>query len=133
MFVRFRKQGDRLQASLMETTRVAGKVRSEHIASLGSVDAGLSRRERVAFWQKLPDQIAWLGNRVLPDEHETIQDALRARIPISADEVLYELAAVEDEKVAKDQRFWEGGCGRLGANTSSVTNARSGRPRRRSP
>jgi hypothetical protein len=41
MFVRFQQQG-RLQPSLMQTRRVDGKVRSEHIASLGSVDADVS-------------------------------------------------------------------------------------------
>jgi hypothetical protein len=55
MFVRFRHQGRRLQPSLMQTRRVDGKVRSEHIASLGSVDVDVSVRERLAFWA----QAAW--------------------------------------------------------------------------
>jgi hypothetical protein len=37
MFVRFR-QARRLQVSLIETRRVAGKVQHEHVASLGAVD-----------------------------------------------------------------------------------------------
>jgi hypothetical protein len=68
MFVRFRQQGRRLQASLMQTRRVAGTMRSEHIASLGSVDAEVSVRERLAFWAKLPQRLARLGNRVGPAE-----------------------------------------------------------------
>jgi hypothetical protein len=38
MFVRFRETGRRLQCSLIETRRVDGKVRHEHIASLGSIE-----------------------------------------------------------------------------------------------
>jgi hypothetical protein len=56
MFVRFRQQGRRLQPSLMQTRRVAGKICNEHIASLGSVDADVSVRERLAFWAKLPNR-----------------------------------------------------------------------------
>jgi len=51
MFVRFRaKQRQlqcRLQCSLIETRRVGGKVRHEHIAQLGSVAAGPSVADRV--------------------------------------------------------------------------------------
>jgi hypothetical protein len=68
MFVRFRQQGRRLQASLMQTQRVSGKMQSEHIASLGSVDAEVSVRERLAFWAKLPERLARLANRVGPDD-----------------------------------------------------------------
>jgi hypothetical protein len=82
MFVRFRQQGNRLQASLMQTKRAAGKMLTEHIASLGSVDADVSIRERLAFWSKLPERLARLGNRVGPDEHGKIYGALHARIPM---------------------------------------------------
>ena len=68
MFVRFRQQGRRLQASLMQTWRVSEKMQSEHIASLGSVDAEASVRQRLAFWAKLPERLARLGNRVGPDD-----------------------------------------------------------------
>ena len=44
MFVRFRQQGSRLQSSLTQTRRIAGKMHTEHIASLGSVDADVSIR-----------------------------------------------------------------------------------------
>jgi hypothetical protein len=82
MFVRFRHQGRRLQPSLMQTRRVDGKVRSEHIASLGSVDADLSLRERLAFWAKLPGRLDRLGNRVAAAEHGKIYGVLHARIPM---------------------------------------------------
>jgi hypothetical protein len=81
MFVRFRHQGRRLQPSLMQTRRVDGKVRSEHIASLGSVDADVSVRERIAFWAKLPGRLDRLGNRVAAAEHGKIYGALHAREP----------------------------------------------------
>jgi len=87
MFVRFRQQGNRLQASLMQTRRVAGKMHTEHIASLGSVDADVSIRERLAFWSKLPARLAHLGNRVGSDEHGKIYGALHTRIPmVTADD-----------------------------------------------
>lgn len=47
MFVRFRLQGNRLQASLAQSRRAGGKVRAEHIGALGSVDAGVSVRARL--------------------------------------------------------------------------------------
>jgi len=78
MFVRFRRQGRPLQASLIETRRVAGKVTAEHVGALGSVDADLSVRERLAFWSKLPQRLASLGNRVGPDQHEAqMSEAMR--------------------------------------------------------
>jgi hypothetical protein len=49
MFVRFRRQGRRLNVSLIETRRVAGKVVTEHVGALGSVDAAVSTRERPPF------------------------------------------------------------------------------------
>jgi hypothetical protein len=37
MFTRFRQAGHRLQVSLVETRRADGRVRHEHVASLGSI------------------------------------------------------------------------------------------------
>jgi hypothetical protein len=104
MFVRFRKQGRRLQASLMLTRRVAGKMHTEHIASLGSVDAEVSVRERLAFWAKLPERLARLGNRVGPEEHAKIYGALHAHIPMVTAE---EQRAVQGENAMRDERFWD--------------------------
>lgn len=61
--------------------RVAGRVNSEHIAGLGTVDADVSVRDRIAFWAKLPERPARLGNRVGADDHAKIYGALHARIP----------------------------------------------------
>ena len=87
----------------MQTRRVSGKICNEHIASLGSVDADVSVRERLAFWAKLPERLARLGNRVHPNEHAKIYGALHARIPmVPADEQ----RAIQEENAEDDERFW---------------------------
>jgi hypothetical protein len=45
-------------------------------ASLGSVDAEVSVRERLAFWAKLPERLARLGNRIGPDDQAKVHAAL---------------------------------------------------------
>jgi hypothetical protein len=52
MFVRFRQSGRRLQLSLVETQRFGGKVRHEHVASLGSIIVPPSVVDRIAFWAR---------------------------------------------------------------------------------
>jgi hypothetical protein len=104
VFVRFRQQGRRLQASLVDTRRVAGKMQSEHIAGLGTVDADVSVRERIAFWAKLPERLARLGNRVGPDAHAKIYGALHARIPMVTPD---EQRALQDENAEAGERFWD--------------------------
>src|ERR1700739_4814626 len=104
MFVRFRQQSRRLQPSLMQTRRVAGKLGSEHVASLGSVDAEVSVRERLAFWAKLPERLARLGHRVGPDDHAKIYGALHARIPMVTPD---EQRAIQQENARNDERFWD--------------------------
>jgi hypothetical protein len=71
MFVRFRRRANRLQASLIETHRVGGKIVAEHIGALGSVDTAVSVRGRFAFWAKLPRRLTSLGNRA-PRKRETL-------------------------------------------------------------
>jgi len=104
MFVRFRRQGNRLQPSLMQTRRVSGKICNEHIASLGSVDADVSVRERLVFWAKLPERLARLGNRVGSDDHAKIYGALHARIPMVTPD---EQRAIQEENAKDDERFWD--------------------------
>jgi hypothetical protein len=103
MFVRFRLQGNRLQASLVQNRRLGGKVRTEHVGALGSVDAEVSVRARLAFWTKLHDRLAALGNRVSQDEHPKVYGALQARIPMVT---VGEIRAVQDESFKADERFW---------------------------
>jgi hypothetical protein len=104
IFVRFRLQGNRLQASLAQSRRAAGKVQAEHIGALGSVDASVSVRSRLAFWAKLPQRLAALGNRLGSDEHPKIYAALHGRIPMVTAE---EQRAVQEENFKDDERFWD--------------------------
>jgi hypothetical protein len=104
MFVRFRKQGRRLGVSLMQTRRVAGKVQSEHVASLGSVDDPPSVRERFAFWAALPDRLARLGNRLGASEQPKIYEALHARIPMATPD---DQRAIQEENAQDDEQFWD--------------------------
>jgi hypothetical protein len=104
MFVRFRVQYRRLQASLVESKRRDGKMVAEHIGGLGSVDSDLSVRERLTFWAKLPARLAKLGNRVGPDDHAKIYGALHARIPMVTPD---EQRALQEENAKGDERFWE--------------------------
>ena len=104
MFIRFRRQANRLQASLVQSRRASGRVHAEHIGALGSVDADVSLRSRVAFWAKIHDRLAALGNRVGADEHPKILGALNTRIPmVTPDEV----HAVQEESFKDDERFWD--------------------------
>ena len=77
----------------MHTRRVAGKMQSEHIASLGTVAADVSVRERLAFWAELPARLARLGNRVGVEDHAKIYGALHARIPMVTPEEQRDLQA----------------------------------------
>ncbi len=120
MFVRFRQQGARLQASLMQTRRASGTIRGEDIASLGSVDADVSVRERLAFWVKLPERLARLGNRVGAEEHAKTYAAPHARIPTVTPE---EQRAIQEENAKDDERFWGMGRKEL-SNASNASNAR---------
>jgi hypothetical protein len=88
----------------MHNRRVAGKMHSEHIAGLGTVDAGVSVRERLAFWAELPARLARLGNRVGFEDHAKIYRALHARIPMVTPD---EQRAVQEENAKDDERFWD--------------------------
>jgi hypothetical protein len=61
MFVRFRQSRLRLQVSLVETRRIGGRVQSEHVASLGSVEMPQTIEARVVFWQRLHERLAKLS------------------------------------------------------------------------
>ena len=104
----------------MQTRRASGKIRGEHIASLGSVDADASVRERLAFWVKLPERLARLGNRVGAEEHAKTYAAPHARIPMVTPE---EQRAIQEENAKDDERFWGMGRKEL-SNASNASNAR---------
>jgi hypothetical protein len=103
MFVRFRKQGHRLGVSLMQTRRVDGKVQSEHVASLGSVDDPPSVRERFAFWAALPDRLDRLGNRLAARDQPKIYEVVHARIPMATPD---DQRTIQEENAKDDERFW---------------------------
>jgi hypothetical protein len=87
----------------MQTRRVAAKMQNEHIASLGSVDADVSVRERLAFWIEIEKRLARLGNRVGPNDRDKIIAALGARIPFLTPD---DLRAVQEENAKDAERFW---------------------------
>jgi hypothetical protein len=89
----------------MQTRRMAGKMQSEHIASLGTVDAEVSVRERLTFWIEIEERLARLGNRVGPDDRDRIIAALGARIPFLTPD---DLRAVQEENAKDDERIWTG-------------------------
>jgi hypothetical protein len=87
MFVRFRLTKTRLQASLIETRRVGGKVRHEHVASLGTIEASPTTLDRIEFWPALHQRLAKLSNRIDAETHHKILAQIHARIPmVTADE-----------------------------------------------
>jgi uncharacterized protein (DUF885 family) len=104
MFVRFRQTARRLQASLIETRRQGGKVRHEHVASLGAVPLAPSAVDRIALWTKLHQRLDALSNRIDAAQRGAILTAIHARIPMpTADDQ----QAVQLERAREDARFWQ--------------------------
>jgi hypothetical protein len=110
MFVRFRRQRRRVNVSLVENRRVAkdrvakDRVVAEHVGALGSVDADVSVRERLAFWAKLPQRLDKLGNRVGSDQHPRIYAAVAARIPMVTPD---EQRALQEQYFADEAQICE--------------------------
>jgi hypothetical protein len=103
MFVRSRQSRNRLQLSLVETRRQAGKVVHEHVASLGSIIVPPAVSDRAAFWQKLHERLAKLSNRIDSETQGKILGAVHARIPMVTIE---EIRAAQLENAQADERFW---------------------------
>jgi hypothetical protein len=104
MFVRFRQSGHRLQTSLIENRRVDGKVRHEHIASLGSITLPPSVADRITFWQRLHGRLAKLSNRVTTEDQGKVLGAVHAKVPmVTADEQ----RALQLENAKADAQFWD--------------------------
>jgi hypothetical protein len=105
MFVRFRQNCHRLQCSVVETRRVAGKVRHEHVGALGAIEVPPSVADRVAFWAGLHPRLFKLSNRVNGETQAKILGAVHARIPMpTADEQ----RQLQRENAESDERFWSG-------------------------
>jgi hypothetical protein len=87
MFVRFRETPYRLAMSLVETRRENGKVRHEHVASLGSIETPLSVAVRIEFWRGLHERLAQLSNRLDGETRSKVMGAVHARVPmVTSDE-----------------------------------------------
>ena len=100
MFVRFRQTAYRLQVSLVETRRIEGKVKHEHVASLGSIPDPPSTAERLAFWQKLHERLARLSNRV---DAAKVLGEVHERIPMVTPG---EQRALQLYNAKADEKFW---------------------------
>lgn len=103
MFIRFRQNESHLQVSLVETRRIAGKVRHEHVASFGSVEWPPSVEARIAFWQRLHERLAKLSNRVDATAQAKVLGTIHARIPIVT---LDEQRALQLRNAEADEHFW---------------------------
>jgi hypothetical protein len=91
---------------LAETRRIEGRVRQEHIAQLGSVEAPSSSvRSRIAFWYGLHERLARLSNRINPTLRAKILGGVNARIPMVT---LDEMQAAKLEGAEADGEFWSG-------------------------
>jgi hypothetical protein len=105
MFVRFRETPYRLQVSLVETRRVDGKVRHQHVASLGSVPIDADISDRLTFWAALHQRLARLSNRISTDDHHKVLAAIHERVPmVMADEQ----RALQRENAERDLNVWSG-------------------------
>jgi hypothetical protein len=102
MFARFRQTPSRLQVSLVEGRRIGGKVRHEHIASLGSIPIPAAAADRIAFWGVAGDRLERLANRI-GSEKEKIISAIHARIPLFDGE---DIRSVQRENAEADEKLW---------------------------
>jgi hypothetical protein len=82
MLVHFRETPYGLAMSLVETRRESGKVRHEHVASLGSIETPLSVAARIEFWRGLQERLAQLSNRLDAETRGKIMGAVHARVPM---------------------------------------------------
>jgi len=82
MFVHFRETPYGLAMSLVETRRENGKVRHEHVASLGSIETPPSVAARIEFWRELDERLAQLSNRLDAETRGKVTGAVHARVPM---------------------------------------------------
>jgi len=82
MFVHFRETPYGLAMSLVETRRENGKVRHEHVASLGSIETPLSVAARIEFWRGLHERLDQLSNRLDAETRGKVIGAVHARVPM---------------------------------------------------
>ena len=80
MFVHFRETPYGLAMSLVETGRENGKVRHEHVASLGSIETPPSVAARIEFWRELHERLAQLSNRLDTETRGKVMGAVHDRV-----------------------------------------------------
>jgi hypothetical protein len=86
----------------VHTVRSNGRVRQEHVASLGSIELPLSVAGRLAFWKRLHERLHKLSNRVEP---AMILGAVHERVPMVTPD---EQRALQLENAEADAKLWEG-------------------------
>jgi hypothetical protein len=82
MFVHFRETPYGLAMSLVETRRENGKVRHEHVASLGSIETPPSVAARTEFWRGFQDRLAQLSSRLDAETRGKVIGAVHSRVPM---------------------------------------------------
>jgi hypothetical protein len=105
MFIRFRSSSHRLQASIVETRRLDGKVRHEHIAGLGSIEIPPTVALRIAFWKGLHQRLGRLSNRIDAETQARLLGAIHERVPMVTSD---EQRALQRKNLEADERFWDG-------------------------
>jgi hypothetical protein len=103
MFVRFRPTERRLQVSVVETRRIDGKVRHEHVVSFGSVEVPSSIEDRIAFWQRVHERLAKLSSRLDAKAQTKLLSDIHTRIPMVT---LDEQRALQLRNAEADDRCW---------------------------
>lgn len=89
--------------SLVETRRVDGKVRHEHIASLGSIARPPSVADRMAFWSHLHERLAKLSNRIDAAAQAKILGNIHARVAMVTADEQHDLKL---QNAQADERLW---------------------------
>jgi hypothetical protein len=104
MFIRFRQGQHRLQVSIVETRRVDGKVRHEHVAGLGSIEMPSTVAARFAFWRGVHERFGRLGNRVDGETRGRLLGAIHERVPMVTPD---EQRMWQRENLEADEKFWD--------------------------
>jgi ferritin-like metal-binding protein YciE len=105
MFVRFREQSaSRLNVSIIESRRVAGKLVHEHIAALGSIEVPPTIDARIVFWKRMHERLGKLGNRIDPATRARLMGAVHERIPMPTPDGQRTL---QRENLTAEERFFD--------------------------
>jgi hypothetical protein len=120
MFVRFRQTQSRLRVSLVETRRADGRVRHEHIASLGSIKEPPTVEARLVFWRKLHERLGKLSNRI--GNLGKIMIEVHARIPMVT---LDEQRDQRLDRAERHERLWTTMCDNTQAHVDKLKAARA--------